>query len=85
MPESLRANFASFYRATLIPLRRYLARMLRNPGDAEDLAHDAHVRIYESMEVTELAHAINDGAKVRAYHPLSQLDNFEWNDGFTAR
>ena len=51
MSESRRANFASFYRATLMPLRRYLARMLGNSGDAEDLAHDAYVRIYESMDV----------------------------------
>ena len=50
MAESLRANFASFYRATLAPLRRYLARMLGNPGDAEDLAHDAYVRVYEATD-----------------------------------
>ena len=50
MPESLRANFASFYSATLTPLRRYLARMLGNPGDAEDLAHDAYVRVYKAMD-----------------------------------
>jgi RNA polymerase sigma-70 factor (ECF subfamily) len=50
MSESLRANFGSFYRATLTPLRRYLARMLGNPGDAEDLAHDAYVRVYEAMD-----------------------------------
>ena len=50
MPESLRANFASFYRATLTPLRRYLARMVRNHGDAEDLAHDAYLRVYEAMD-----------------------------------
>jgi RNA polymerase sigma-70 factor (ECF subfamily) len=50
MPESLPANFASFYRSTLTPLRRYLARMLGNRGDAEDLAHDAYVRVYEAMD-----------------------------------
>jgi RNA polymerase sigma-70 factor (ECF subfamily) len=50
MPESLRANFASFYRATLAPLRRYLARLVGNHGDAEDLAHDAYVRVYEAMD-----------------------------------
>jgi RNA polymerase sigma-70 factor (ECF subfamily) len=50
MPESLRANFAVFYRATLTPLRRYLARMLGNRGDAEDLAHDAYVRVYAAMD-----------------------------------
>jgi len=50
MPESLRANFASFYCATLAPLRRYLARMLGNSSDAQDLAHDAYVRVYEAMD-----------------------------------
>jgi RNA polymerase sigma-70 factor (ECF subfamily) len=51
MSELRRANFASFYRATVIPLRRYLARMLGDSGDAEDLAHDAYVRIYKSTDV----------------------------------
>jgi|SRR5664279_1054431 RNA polymerase sigma-70 factor (ECF subfamily) len=54
MSESRRANFASFYRATLMPLRRYLARMLRDPSDAEDLAHDAYVRIYKSTDVVSV-------------------------------
>jgi len=50
MPESRRASFASFYSATLIPLRRYLAGMVGSRGDAEDLAHDAYVRVYEAMD-----------------------------------
>ncbi len=50
MTESLRASFASFYSATLIPLRRYLARMLGDYNDAEDLAHDAYIRVYEAMD-----------------------------------
>jgi RNA polymerase sigma factor (sigma-70 family) len=50
MPDALRANFGSFYRATLTPLRRYLGRMLGNPRDAEDLAHDAYLRVYEAMD-----------------------------------
>ncbi len=43
-----RGSFAGFYRATLGPLRRYLTRFLRNPTEAEDVAHDAYLRVYPS-------------------------------------
>ena len=42
-------DFASFYRATLGPLRRYLARLLGNRDDAQDVAHDAYSRVYRTM------------------------------------
>lgn len=35
--------------------------------------------------LTELARAIADGAKVRAFHAWSLLDNFEWADGYSLR
>lgn len=37
------------------------------------------------QELAELARAIQDGAKVRAFHAWSLLDNFEWANGFTER
>lgn len=43
-------DFASLYRATLSPLRRYLARLLGNTTEAQDVAHDAYMRVYPSVE-----------------------------------
>jgi|UniRef100_UPI0040492046 RNA polymerase sigma factor (sigma-70 family) len=43
-------KFSALYRATLEPLRRYLARLLGNHGEAQDVAHDAYVKIYPKME-----------------------------------
>ena len=40
------ADFAGFYRATVAPLRRYLARLVGCPAEAQDLAHDAYARVY---------------------------------------
>lgn len=39
-------DFAGFYRSTVGPLRRFLARMLGNPAEAQDVAHDTYLRIY---------------------------------------
>jgi RNA polymerase sigma-70 factor (ECF subfamily) len=43
-------NFAGFYRATVAPLRRYLARLLGNTTEAQDIAHDAYVRVYPKVQ-----------------------------------
>src|SRR3954464_4270965 len=46
-PESdPQREFTALYRATIAPLRRYLSRLLRNPGEAQDIAHDAYPRAH---------------------------------------
>ncbi|SDS25235.1 sigma-70 family RNA polymerase sigma factor [Opitutus sp. GAS368] len=44
------SDFASLYRGTIGPLRRYLARLLGNPSDAQDVAHDAYLRVYPKVQ-----------------------------------
>jgi RNA polymerase sigma factor (sigma-70 family) len=43
-------DFAALYRATVAPLRRYLTRFVRDRAEAEDLAHDAYLRIKPVIE-----------------------------------
>src|SRR4051812_3733593 len=52
MPEERpnRQKFDGLYRATLVPLRRYLGRMLGNATEAQDVAHDAYVRVYPKVQ-----------------------------------
>lgn len=42
--------FSGLYRRTITPLRRYLARMLGSSAEAEDIAHDAYLRVRPSVE-----------------------------------
>lgn len=42
-------DFGAFYRATLAPLRRYLGRLLGNTSEAQDVAHDAYMRVYPAV------------------------------------
>jgi RNA polymerase sigma factor (sigma-70 family) len=39
-------DFAALYRGTIAPLRRYLARFLGNTAEAQDIAHDAYLRVF---------------------------------------
>ncbi|MBI2517736.1 MAG: sigma-70 family RNA polymerase sigma factor [Opitutae bacterium] len=43
-------DFAGLYRATVMPLRRYLSRLLGNAAEAEDVAHDAYLRVKSTVE-----------------------------------
>jgi RNA polymerase sigma-70 factor (ECF subfamily) len=40
------SDFTRLYRATIAPLRRYLTRFLGDANEAQDIAHDAYLRIY---------------------------------------
>ena len=52
MPDnsSKPSDFTRLYQATVMPLRRYLARMLGNAEDAQDVAHDAYLRVYPKVQ-----------------------------------
>ncbi len=43
-PQS--GGFSALYHATIRPLRRYLARLLGDHAEAQDVAHDAYLRIH---------------------------------------
>jgi RNA polymerase sigma factor (sigma-70 family) len=49
-PSSKPTDFASLYRGTVAPLRRYLARLLGNNAEAQDVAHDAYLRVYPKVQ-----------------------------------
>jgi RNA polymerase sigma-70 factor (ECF subfamily) len=56
MPEDTpgRRDFSALYTATVGPLRRYLTRLLGNAGEAQDVAHDAYIRVYPSMNGSQV-------------------------------
>ena len=43
-------SFTDLYRATVQPLRRFLARMLTDHTEAQDVAHDAYLRILPQLD-----------------------------------
>lgn len=47
MPEDTaeQRDFSALYRNTIAPLRRYLTRLLGNSAEAQDVAHDAYLRL----------------------------------------
>lgn len=46
-------DFSSLYQRTLAPLRQHLARILGNSAEAQDVAHDAYLRVYPIIEKNE--------------------------------
>lgn len=58
MPEAPEQpkDFANLYRETVTPLRRYLARMLGNATEAQDVAHDAYLRVKPELDRQRVEH-----------------------------
>jgi beta-glucosidase len=54
------------------------------PG-SDGRIHDQRRIEFYRQHLAELARAMKDGARVRAYHAWSLLDNFEWDSGFSSR
>jgi len=74
------------YNAPAIEITESGCSYLDTPYDQEGgRVPDARRTEFFKTHLTELARAIHDGAKVRAYHAWSLLDNFEWADGYTQR
>lgn len=48
-PSTNHRRFDALYRATIAPLRRYLFRFLGDSGEAQDVAHDAYLRVYPEL------------------------------------
>ena len=48
--EPAQSDFTRLYRATIAPLRRYLTRFLSDANEAQDIAHDAYLRVYSKND-----------------------------------
>ncbi|HEX5235239.1 MAG TPA: family 1 glycosylhydrolase [Silvibacterium sp.] len=57
---------------------------LDSPDDSGRVPDQRRINFHH-QHLAELARAIRDGARVRAYHAWSVLDNFEWADGYSQR
>jgi beta-glucosidase len=57
---------------------------LDNPDDTGHVPDTRRIDFHRQI-LAELSRSIADGARVRAYHAWSLLDNFEWADGYTQR
>lgn len=79
-------DFAEFYSVTLQPLRRYLKNIIGCYATAQDLAHDAYIRVFPVMQRKCLSHpqgylyttayrlALNQ-CKRRRYAPVNGLNS----------
>jgi len=72
------------YNKPVIEITENGASYLDEP-DIHGVVPDTRRIDYYRDHLVELRRAIQDGARVRAYHAWSILDNFEWAEGYTQR
>jgi beta-glucosidase len=74
------------YNHPIIEITESGCSYLDTPYDKENgRVPDARRIEFFRSELAELARAIEDGARIRAFHAWSLLDNFEWADGYSQR
>jgi beta-glucosidase len=80
----LLTQIAREYNNPIIEITENGCSYLDAPDDTGRVPDQRRIRFHQQI-LAELARAIEDGARVRAYHAWSILDNFEWADGYTQR
>jgi beta-glucosidase len=72
------------YNRPIIEITETGGVFMDTPGGDGRVADVRRIEFYR-QHLAELARAMKDGARVRAYHAWSLLDNFEWGSGYTQR
>ena len=72
------------YNHPIIEITETGGSFLGSPDANGRVADAGHIAFYRD-HLVELARAMAEGARVRAYHAWSLLDNFEWTQGYTQR
>jgi hypothetical protein len=56
VPSASAGDYGHFFRATLGPLRRYIARLVGSREEAQDIAQDAYAKVFTVMQDRAVAH-----------------------------
>ena len=72
------------YNSPIIEITETGGSFMEKPDANGRVADPRRIEFYR-QHLAELARALRDGARVRAYHAWSLLDNFEWNSGYAQR
>ncbi len=77
-------QFTRDYDRPIIEITETGGSFMEQPDASGRIADQRRIEFYR-QHLAELARAMRDGARVRAYHAWSLLDNFEWQSGYTQR
>jgi beta-glucosidase len=77
-------QFTRDYKSPVIEITETGGGYWTKPDGSGRVADEGRITFYK-RHLVQLARAIADGARVRAYHAWTLLDNFEWRDGLSNR